>query len=175
MRRPSPFFWSVLAWCLAAGLLDALTKLLANRLLEPQEWVATGPLGAGLLLAYNPGGAFGWLPANPALHEAWRVGSGALCLGALVAVCGYVHGRGARSSAAGWGLLFGGALGNLLEQTLTVHATDFLVLNGDAPLVRVFNVADVALGLGALLVGASLARSVRMRSRALSPQRVRTP
>ncbi len=159
MTTPSSFLRPLAYWCLAGLLADLLTKLLANAWLEPDAWIALGTAGAGLLLAYNPAGAFSWLPSAPELHAWWRVGSGAACVLVLALVCQYTWRRGVAASPAGWGLLFAGGLGNLLEQAFTGRATDFLVLDGYAEVVRVFNVADVLLGLGALWVGVGLVRA----------------
>ena len=164
MSTPSPFLRSLWFWCLAGLLADGLTKWGANSWLSPGEWVSGAVPGWGLLLAYNPNGAFGWLPQDPTLHSAWRVGSGIVCLAVLAAVGAYLRRRRVTTPASGWGLLGAGGLGNLLEQALTGLATDFLVLNGDAELVRVFNVADVCLALGAVLVGAGMvSHAVRHR------------
>jgi signal peptidase II len=84
---------------------------------------------------------------------------GGLALIALtLAICAGVFifwwraGEGGRIATIGYGLIVGGALGNLVDRVLRGHVVDFLLLHiGDWTLF-VFNLADTALTLGPIVL-----------------------
>ena len=60
--------------------------------------------------------------------------------------------EGGRLAAIGYGLIVGGALGNLVDRIFRGHVVDFLLLHlGDWTLF-VFNLADAALTLGPIVL-----------------------
>jgi signal peptidase II len=135
--------WSWALTAIAVLLLDQGTKSLARRLLAPEEPV---PLLGKLLhanLVFNPGAAFG-LRLAPALH--------------LVIFCLLLAGLLAwslrPSAPASLGLLLGGAAGNLLDRIRFGRVVDFL----DFRVWPVFNLADVAITLGAIWLALDLRR-----------------
>lgn len=135
-------------------LLDQMTKDLANTL-----WDQSGPaFGAlSLRLSKNPGVALGALGELP---ESLRVP--VILSLSLVAAVGIalISRPFARSRAVrGWGLalLFAGALGNSIDRLWHGHVIDFIELTiGEAALPS-FNLADLAVGVGALLVASMVA------------------
>ena len=120
------FDWATKSWAasrLATGVVQWVIK----------PWF-------GLHLISNSGVAFGLGARVPLL---WLV-VGALAVPALVIAVVYVpRGR------IGLALMLGGAAGNLLSRLSSGHVTDFLQV---WPWPAVFNVADVALRLGAIWV-----------------------
>lgn len=108
------------------------------------------PIVGGVLhLTYikNPGGAFGILGGQ----------AGILLLGSAVAVAFVLWmlltGEPSRATAAGCGLILGGAAGNLVDRALAGEVTDYV----DLRVWPIFNAADVAIVLGvALLLIAAL-------------------
>lgn len=58
-------------------------------------------------------------------------------------------------SLAGLGLVLGGAIGNLGDRALNGHVTDFILVSF---FPFIFNVADIALTLGAIVLGIGLLR-----------------
>ena len=134
----------VAALALAA---DQVTKALALEHLR--ENVAVPVLGEllQLRLVFNPGAAF-------------SIGTGVTWLLTLVAVVVVVvvarvaRGVGSRGWALALGLLLGGALGNLVDRLTRPpgfargHVVDFLEL----PRWPVFNVADAAISVAAVLI-----------------------
>jgi len=135
--------------------LDVLTKGWIRGRFDPGESVAV--LGEWMRLTYvlNPGAAFG-LHVGPYSRQLFVV----LAVLALVVIVWVVRGTPAddRPRLAALALVLGGALGNLLDR-LRPHGSvvDFLDV-GWGPAVRwpVFNVADVGVTLGALLLVALL-------------------
>lgn len=136
-------------------LADQLTKDLANTL-----WDHSGP-GFGVFsfkVSTNPGVALGVMGGLP---EGLRVP--VILLLSLLAAVGialisrpFAKGHAGR----GWGLalLFAGAVGNSIDRLWHGYVIDFIELDlGEAALPS-FNVADLAVGIGAFLVATVVAR-----------------
>jgi len=103
-------------------------------------------LGFELVRVANSGIAFGLLDES---------GDGltlAITLGALVLVLGWFALDSARTGQwLGVGLLVGGALGNLIDRLRLDAVTDFF----DPPLWPAFNIADVAITAGVVVIAVS--------------------
>ncbi|HEX5984602.1 MAG TPA: signal peptidase II [Solirubrobacterales bacterium] len=135
------------AWCLAGALCgfvfaaDQGAKAAVEASLFPGEQVdVLGPLQ--LTLSHNRGVAFGLAGGGGAL----LVLVAALALG----VIGYLFARNATRPGM-WvaaGLLGGGALGNLADRVRADEVTDYI----DVGAWPAFNLADVAITLGILLL-----------------------
>lgn len=164
-------------------VLDQATKSLADRLLVPNrlvevvpDWVPYFSEGWGWQLIYNPGGALGFSPQG-AIGRLLGEDVGAF-LGqwffilvtlfvTVIVVRNLPRATRLRSGAA-YGLLLSGAWGNGLDRILrppgfpggqvvdfiAVRVPEFLPVGPD--LAR-FNVADVAIGVGFVLLLRSLA------------------
>jgi signal peptidase II len=129
------------ALALAVVGLDQLTKALARGGIEPRNPVEL-PLGIDLVRVENRGIAFGLL--NDA-------GVAVIIVAALafLGLLAYFLVRGDRARL--WipiGLLAGGAIGNLIDRVHEGFVTDFI----DPPAWPAFNVADIAITLGTLLL-----------------------
>ena len=136
----------------AAPVVDQLTKSAARRLLEYDRPVGVIPGFFDLRLSYNSGGAFGILPS-------WAPLFIIIALAAIFAIVKLSKaGAEARSLAVGLGLLLGGAVGNLIDRLFSRarEVTDFLSLHitygGKTYTWPTFNVADIAIVIGAALV-----------------------
>lgn len=150
MPRSKPrAFWGVVAGVL---IVDAFTKLLAVDYLVP-AYLPRSLLGDGvrLTLVYNPGAAFG---LHVGASSRWVFV--ALTLLAL-AVLGrlYVHTPLAhRARTLALALVTGGALGNLLDRLKSARGVvDFIDVGIGATRWPTFNVADIAVTSGAILLG----------------------
>jgi len=152
VSRKARVFWPILATLVLA---DCSTK----RLVVEQLTADPGPhpiLGEWLrvTLAYNPGAAL-----NLSLGSASRV---VFSLAALVAVTLLLllyrkTEPGSRLRAAAIALVAGGALGNLLDRLRSPRGVvDFIDLGVGDSRFWTFNVADVGVMLGALLLAAIL-------------------
>jgi signal peptidase II len=165
-RRGERFlFWGILASVVAA---DVLTKAIAVEALAPLraevpvvgEWVRWR-------LVYNPGAAFG-IHAGP-----WsRVLFTGLTVGAL-AILGRVYQltrAGDRARLVAVALVTGGAVGNLIDRLRSAAGVvDFIDVGVGDLRWPTFNVADIAVSSGALLLAWVLWSEEEAPARAESP------
>jgi signal peptidase II len=139
-------------------VLDQLTKLLALERLAPGIPVGVVDGFFSLTLVLNPGLAFGMLSSTP---TAWRWTVAVLSMGAL-AVLGVVGLR--LMAAGGWmthlglGLIFGGAVGNLVDRGRFGAVVDFLDFYWRGYHWPAFNVADSAISVGVGLLALHILR-----------------
>jgi signal peptidase II len=105
-----------------------------------------------LTLVMNPGLAFGMLSSTP---TAWRWIVALLSMGAL-AMLAVVGARllpaGGRITRLALGLIFGGAVGNLIDRGRFGAVVDFLDFYWRAHHWPAFNVADSAISVGVALL-----------------------
>lgn len=148
-RALAVWLWATAA---AAYLLDRLTKLWVERALagEPPLQVIPGVLS--LNHTTNSGGAFGFGRSAP-----WLFAGATLIVATIIVIVSFrmTH----LPVAIALGLILGGALGNLTDRVvngpgLTGHVTDFI----DLQVWPIFNVADTAIVIGAVLLAVSTAR-----------------
>ena len=136
-------------------VLDQVTKAVVLAQLPPGVPVEIAPWLA-LTLVMNPGLAFGLLASVPA---AWRWVVGALSVVALV-VLARVALRVLPSN--GWpgrvavGLIFGGAVGNLIDRVRWSAVVDFVDVHWRGYHWPAFNVADSAITIGVVLLALRL-------------------
>ena len=141
----------LLVWAVAGGVLlaDRLTKLWAERsLVDAPIDVIRGVLT--LRFTSNPGGAFSILTSVP-----WFFVVAAATVSVIVGVVAFLRDR-PRLQSVALGLILGGALGNLLDRVtrgpgFRGEVVDFI----DVHVWPVFNLADAAVVIGALLLVAS--------------------
>jgi signal peptidase II len=139
--------WFYLAAAVVA-VLDQFTKVLMVRHLALEASAPLlGPV-ASLTLTRNRGSAMGLLPGG---------GQFLAVVGAVVIVAiVYLGPRYARASRLAWwglSLLLGGALGNLVDRARLGYVVDFINFH----VWPVFNVADIAVVCGAILLVIALA------------------
>jgi signal peptidase II len=136
-------------------VLDQITKAVALARLPPGVPVEIAPWLA-LTLIMNPGLAFGLLAGVPV---AWRWVVGALSVVALV-VLARVALRVLPTN--GWpghvavGLIFGGAVGNLIDRVRWSAVVDFIDVHWRGYHWPAFNVADSAITVGVVLLAFQL-------------------
>jgi signal peptidase II len=137
-------------------ILDQITKLLALERLPPGMPVGVIDGFFSLTLIMNPGLAFGLLSATP---TAWRWIVALLSMGAL-AVLAMVGLRllpeGGWISSLALGLIFGGAIGNLVDRGRFGAVVDFLDFYWRGYHWPAFNVADSAITVGVTLLALRL-------------------
>ncbi|NAZ38256.1 signal peptidase II [Rubellimicrobium sp. CFH 75288] len=142
----------------ATALADQLTKAAALLNLPLGQPVAVMP-GFNLRLGFNEGASFGMLSGvmagKPLLMAAL---TGALTLVFAVMAFRARH----PFERAGFALVVGGALGNIVDRLRQGAVTDFLDLFWQDWHWPTFNVADIAITLGAVCI---LAASLRSRRR----------
>ena len=139
-------------------LLDQVTKILALKHLTLGDPVPVLPGFFSLTLIMNPGVAFGMLATTP---PGWRWVVALLSIGAL-AVLGVVGARllplGGRLAELALGLIFGGAVGNLIDRARFGAVVDFLDFYWRGYHWPAFNVADSAVSVGVALLAIRMLR-----------------
>ena len=102
-----------------------------------------------LVMVWNPGISYGLFPAS----SIW--GTAALVVIDVIAVAGltwWLWGSTSRPLTAGFGLIIGGALGNLIDRLVYGKVADFFHFYGFGYDWYVFNIADLAITLGAMAI-----------------------
>ena len=138
-------------------VLDQLTKAVALAYLAPGVHVHVVPGFVALTLVMNPGLAFGLLGTVPI---GWRWVVALLSLTALavltrVALRVLPEGRGIDHVAIG--LIFGGAVGNLIDRVRFGAVVDFVDLHVKGYHWPAFNAADSSITVGVVLLALRLA------------------
>lgn len=140
--------------------LDQMAKLVALSRLSPGLPVSVVDGFLALTLVLNPGMAFGILGTVPADWR-WLVGLLSLvALAALTVLAARLLPAGGRSAALALGLVFGGAVGNLIDRWRFGAVVDFVDVYWRAYHWPAFNVADsaISVGVGLLALRLVLAR-----------------
>ena len=103
-----------------------------------------------LVMVWNPGISYGLFPASG------RLGTYILIVLSLAAVVGlgrWLWGTASPSLALGLGLVIGGAIGNnLIDRVIYGRVADFFHFYGFGYDWYVFNVADIAITMGAIAI-----------------------
>lgn len=140
-------------------VVDQAVKAVVLHYLAPGMHIDLVKGFATLTLVMNPGLAFGLLGSMPV---GWRWVVAALSLAAL-AVLARVALRvlpgGSRLDHVAIGLIFGGAIGNLIDRARFGAVVDFVDLHLRGYHWPAFNVADSAISVGVALLAFRLLRS----------------
>ena len=148
-RAPSPAtFWGVLAAVLVA---DVVTKAAAVTYLVPRR-MPREVLGevVQFTLVYNPGAAFGW-SVGP--YSRWIFMVLTMVALAILWRLYLATGEEQRTRLLALALVCGGALGNLVDRIRWSRGVvDFLDVGVGAARWPTFNLADVAVSVGAVLL-----------------------
>ena len=133
-------------------VLDQVTKAMALRLLEPGRPVPVIDGFFSLTLVMNPGLAFGMLGQTP---PGWRWVVALLSMVALVVLLVLAMRMvpaGGPLSILALGLVFGGAVGNLIDRGRFGAVVDFLDFYWRGYHWPAFNVADSGISVGVTLL-----------------------
>jgi signal peptidase II len=137
---------------LAAGIimLDQMTKALAVASLE-YAVPHTVFTGFDLLLVHNYGAAFSFL-GDQAGWQRWLLA--AIAAAASIFICVWLARLPRHQVLLGVALacILGGALGNLYDRVVMGYVVDFISLYYHDSRFATFNIADVALNIGAALI-----------------------
>lgn len=102
-----------------------------------------------MVMVWNPGISYGLFPASSATGMAALVG---ISIAAVAGLTWWLWGSTSRSLTAGFGLIIGGALGNLIDRLVYGRVADFFHFYAFGYDWYVFNVADVAITFGAIAI-----------------------
>ena len=141
---------------LAVLVLDQATKLAVLGPLETRGRIEVLPF-LDFVLVWNTGISYGLLRSDGALG---RLALIVLALGATLLILFWLAREQCSYSAAGLGLIAGGAVGNAIDRIAYGAVLDFVLLHWGTWEWYVFNVADAAIvaGVGLLLYGSVLRR-----------------
>jgi signal peptidase II len=140
----------------AVVVLDQITKAVAMTSLAPGVPVVVADGWLSLTLVLNPGLAFGLLGTVP---PAWRWVVAALSILALLVLARValrVLPTGGWPGLVAVGLIFGGAVGNLIDRARFGAVVDFVDVHWRAWHWPAFNVADSAISVGVVLLALHL-------------------
>ena len=150
-KNHGPLIFWVLA--LITIILDQVTKFWTLNAIGPQSeaFLTQGFANVGIIprllrfqYAENTGAAFSLFTRHPGILT-WI----ASVLAVAVAVWAYLLPRHERMSRFALGLVFGGAIGNLVDRFRCGFVIDFIQFHWDGrPLFPTFNVADSAICIG---------------------------
>jgi signal peptidase II len=150
-------------------MLDRLSKVWVEQALAGRPPMRVIPGVLSLSYTTNSGGAFGFGRSAP-----WLFAGATIVVGAVIVVVSTRRMR--PSTAVGLGLILGGALGNLTDRVVNGPGfggavTDFI----DFHVWPVFNLADTAIVIGAVLLAVTSAFGDEERERQPSSGRHPAP
>ena len=134
----------------AVVALDRLTKLIVVDRLDLGEVYTVVP-GFNLALVLNRGAAFGFL-ADSGGWQRWFFVMVGLAISVLIMVTLLRQGQASKLLRLGLTLILGGALGNIIDRVSQGYVIDFVDLHWQVWHWPAFNVADVGITMGALIV-----------------------
>lgn len=153
---PPKWRWPLI-WVLMVLALDLGSKALALAYINPWTPIEVIPGFFNLVLAFNTGGAFSLFAGE---GQAQGLKMAALATAALLPfIYFYIKASpGDRSLLTSLGLVWGGALGNIHDRLRWNGVVDFLDFYWNDYHWPAFNVADIAICLGAGLLALSILR-----------------
>lgn len=131
-------------------ILDQLTKQLASSYLNYAEPLAVMPL-FNLTLMHNSGAAFSFL-AQAGGWQRWFFAAIALLVSTGIIIWLKRLGRDRHWEALALALVLGGAIGNVWDRILLGYVVDFLDFYYDDWHWPAFNIADIAISVGAAIL-----------------------
>ena len=114
----------------------------------PEQSVPVLPF-FNLVMVWNPGISYGLFPASSWLGTADLV---IFSVGAVIGLSWWLWGLTSISLGVGIGLVIGGALGNLIDRLIYGRVADFFHFYAFGYDWYVFNIADIAITLGAIAI-----------------------
>jgi signal peptidase II len=142
---------------LAVVVLDQATKLaIVHTFIRGQQ---VSVIGAALRIGYaqNSGAVFGIMKGSGRFFTVFSMVAAAVLVAAIV-----VARRASVSARLGLGLVLGGAVGNLIDRLRLGGVTDFIDIGvNDSIRWPSFNVADLAITVGIILLLAASLRPAR--------------
>jgi signal peptidase II len=133
---------------LAVILLDQISKIAVLDLMQPPRVIEVLPV-FNLVLAMNRGVSFSLLTSH-AEYAPYLLSALSLAIVAALAV--WMRDMDERLSRLAFGLIAGGAIGNVIDRLRFGAVVDFLDLHWGGWHWPAFNVADSAISVGAVLL-----------------------
>ena len=144
------FMWYALS--LVVIIIDQWSKWLAETMLNFLEPVPVLEPFLNWTLAYNYGAAFSFL-ADAGGWQKWFFAGLALVMSLFLISYLIKAPRQAKLLSTGLALVLGGAIGNLIDRLLHGHVIDFIHVHyADVWHYPIFNIADIGISLGVVLI-----------------------
>ena len=131
-------------------VLDQATKHLAETLLQFHVPVPVVPM-LNMTLSYNEGAAFSFL-SGAGGWQRWMFIGLALIVSVVLIIWMKKLGRQDKWTAIALAFVLGGAVGNVIDRVVHQHVIDFIQLYYGKWYFPTFNVADMAISLGVVLL-----------------------
>lgn len=138
-----------LALALAIIVADHFTKWWVSSSLDYQEFIPVLPFFS-LVLVHNTGAAFSFLADAGGWQRWFFIAVGVIATVIIVRLL-QRHANEPRL-AFSLALVLGGALGNVIDRVVLGHVVDFLYFHYKSFAWPAFNVADIAISIGAALL-----------------------
>ncbi|WP_252176455.1 signal peptidase II [Endozoicomonas sp. 4G] len=158
MRKKS---WGMLHWLWVSGVVLILDQVVKHRIVDSlylYEQVPVIPSFFSLTLAYNTGAAFSFLSDQGGWQRWFFVGVASVVSLMLVVWLSRMK-KGESWEACAMALILGGALGNLYDRVTNGYVVDFLLVYYEGWYFPSFNLADVAITIGAAMLILDIFRS----------------
>ena len=130
--------------------LDQATKQLAEHMLQFHVPVPVMPM-LNMTLSYNEGAAFSFL-SNAGGWQRWLFIGLALVVALVLVVWMKKLTRQDKWTAIALAFVLGGAVGNVIDRIIYKHVIDFIQVYYDKWYFPTFNVADMAISVGVVLL-----------------------
>ncbi|AQS50825.1 signal peptidase II [Paenalcaligenes hominis] len=146
-QRGGFIYWLLIA--LGIVVLDQITKQLVEQHFAYAERLAILPF-FDLTLLYNPGAAFSFLADGSGWQRWFFTGIAAIATVLIVHLLRKHPEQ--RLFCASLSLILGGAIGNVIDRLLHSHVIDFLLFYWRDAYFPAFNLADIGITCGAILL-----------------------
>ena len=132
-------------------LLDQVSKALVLRFIPLYKSIPVIPGFFSLTHIHNPGGAFGFMAQNNSILRHWLFLAAAM-LALVLILYFYQHTpRTHRWLGVALALIFGGAVGNMIDRLRFAQVVDFLDIHVGSFHWPTFNIADSGVTIGVLI------------------------
>ena len=147
MHLKKPAIWYALASVII--LSDQATKKILAMTLTHEQFIPLLPF-FNLTLIHNNGAAFGFLSRRPEL-ALWLFTGVALLMSVVLSIYLYRLSN-QHWKACAFALILGGAIGNMIDRLMHGYVIDFLDVYYQNWHFPVFNLADCAISIGAIML-----------------------
>ncbi|EAQ32843.1 signal peptidase II [Idiomarina baltica] len=145
-KKLSPYALLSISGLLAAS--DQAVKWLVQQSMAYGEYVSVTPFFNWVHL-WNTGAAFGLLSNGGGWQRYFFIGVALLM---SVALTRLIFNKVSKRDGISYGLILGGAVGNLIDRLFRGYVVDSLHLGWQTWQLPVFNIADIAITLGVILL-----------------------
>ena len=138
-------------------VLDQITKVVISNTFDMHERLQVLPVFE-LTLVHNHGAAFSFL-ADQGGWQRWFLAGISVVISAVLVVWLYRIPKSDKWMAICLAAILGGALGNLVDRVLYGYVVDFLSFHWGDSYYPSFNIADMAISLGAFMMVVDIIRN----------------